>query len=364
MRDVQPSFWSGKRVLLTGHTGFKGGWLALWLDDLGATVGGFALAPPTSPNLFDAAGLSELVADVRGDVRDPTSLGRTITEFAPDVVFHLAAQPLVRQSYALPVETYATNVMGTVHLLEAARSCASVRVVVNVTTDKVYDNREWAWGYRESDPLGGHDPYSSSKACSEIVTSAYARSFLLDRGFAVATARAGNVVGGGDWSKDRLVPDAAVALSCGEPVVIRNPHAIRPWQHVVEPLRGYLMLVEACWAEPSTFSRAFNFGPAPEDMVPVGRLMDMLCRHWPDARWENVSEAGAPHEATFLKLDTALARSLLAWTPRLSLDRALSLTAEWYRAFYARATPEELRELMRAHIRCVSPPDPTVDGRR
>lgn len=341
-------------MLLTGHTGFKGGWLALWLDELGARVGGFALAPSTSPSLFQAAGLGKLEVDVRGDVRDPVALGRTITEFAPDVVFHLAAQPLVRESYALPVETYATNVMGTVHLLEAARRSASVRVVVNVTTDKVYDNREWAWGYRESDPLGGHDPYSSSKACSELVTSAYARSFLHDRGVAVATARAGNVIGGGDWSRDRLVPDAAVALSRGEPVVVRNPHAIRPWQHVVEPLRGYLMLAEACWAEPASFSRAFNFGPAPEDMVPVGRLMDMLCRHWPDARWENVSEAGAPHEATFLKLDTALARSLLAWAPRLHLDRALSLTAEWYRAFYAQATPEALRELMRAHIRCVS----------
>ncbi len=361
MQDVQSTFWQGKRVFVTGHTGFKGGWLAIWLEELGATVRGFALDPNTEPNLFEAIELSEHIEDLRGDVRDQKALHDALNDFAPEVVFHLAAQPLVRESYAAPVETYATNVMGSVHLLEAARRCQSVRVVVNITTDKVYDNREWEWGYREIDPLGGHDPYSSSKACAEIATSAYARSFFDERRVAVATARAGNVIGGGDWGTDRLVPDAMRAFSQSEPVIIRNPHAVRPWQHVVEPLRGYLMLAQACRADSTTFGRAFNFGPNPEDMVPVGHLMDRLVHHWSGARWENVSEKGAPHEANFLKLDTSLARSLLHWSPRLGLEQSLSWTSAWYRAFYEGASPAELREGMLQRIRQASQVDDAPD---
>jgi CDP-glucose 4,6-dehydratase len=352
---VDPGCWDGKRVFVTGLTGFKGSWLATWLTGMGARVKGYSLAPATEPSLFEVLQLGAAVEHVVADVRDQARLGRELQTFRPDVVFHLAAQPLVRDSYALPVETYSTNVLGTVHLLDAVRNCDSVRAVVNVTTDKCYENREWVWGYRETDPLGGHDPYSSSKAASELVTASWRSSFFhpdryRDHGVGIATARAGNVLGGGDWSRDRVIPDAVRAFAAGRPVQIRNARATRPWQHVLEPLSGYLLLGQALQTGPDA-AEAWNFGPAPEDMVPVGELIDRFVTAWGgDAAWHDESESHGPHEAGFLMLDCSKARRRLGWTPRMALDECLQATAEWYAAHVGGATGPELLALTRQQI--------------
>jgi len=341
MKFVDAAFWQGRRVFLTGHTGFKGSWLTLWLKAMGAEVAGFSLPAPTTPSLFEIARVADGIVHTEGDIRDADALAAAMMAFEPEVVLHLAAQPLVRASYADPVGTYATNVMGTVHLLEAVRRTTSVRSVVSVTTDKCYENREWAWGYREDEAMGGHDPYSSSKGCAELVTSAWRRSFL-HKGVAVATARAGNVIGGGDWAADRLVPDMLRAFECGAPVVIRNPLATRPWQHVLEPLAGYLMLAERLHADGQAVAEGWNFGPADDDAMPVGWIVERLTALWGDgARWA-LDDAAQPHEAHLLKLDCSKARQRLHWKPRWALDHALQRIVEWHKAWLARAD-------MRAH---------------
>jgi len=340
---VDPSFWRGKRVFLTGHTGFKGGWLSLWLQQLGAELQGYALAPPTQPhNLFTEARVAEGMASTIGDIRDLAALQASLCAFRPDVVIHMAAQPLVRYSYAEPVETYATNVMGTVHLLEAVRRSPGVRAVVSVTTDKCYENKEWPWGYREDEPMGGHDPYSNSKGCAELVTSAYRRSFLGQAGVALASARAGNVIGGGDWASDRLVPDILRAFERGEPVVIRNPASTRPWQHVLEPLAGYLTLAQALWERGEDCAEGWNFGPLDEDARPVQWIVERLVERWGQgARW--LLDGGThPHEAHYLKLDISKARARLAWQPRWRLGEALDRIVTWHQAWLAR---EDVRAL-------------------
>ena len=330
-------FWRGKRVFLTGHTGFKGSWLSIWLHSLGAEVTGYALEPPTDPSLFSLAGVDGLLTSIIADVRDLERLQAEMVHAAPEIVIHMAAQPLVRDSYKIPVETYATNVMGTVHLLEAVRSCPSVRAVVNVTTDKVYENREWLWGYREIEPMGGYDPYSNSKGCSELVTAAYRSSYFnpLDysrHGVAVATARAGNVIGGGDWANDRLVPDILRAILAGDPVRIRNPHAIRPWQHVLEPLAGYLLLAERLYVEGVKFAEGWNFGPTEDDFWPVYRMAQTLCDLWGDGASCQIAEGSHPHEATLLKLDSTKARTILNWRPKWDVLLALESIVSWNRA--------------------------------
>jgi CDP-glucose 4,6-dehydratase len=329
--------WQGRRVFLTGHTGFKGGWLALWLAGRGAQVRGYALDPATEPSLFHAASVDSVVEDIRGDIRDYSKLAASLTEFAPEVVFHLAAQPLVRRSYADPLGTYATNVMGTAHVLEAVRNAPSVRAVVCVTTDKCYENKEWVWPYRETDPLGGYDPYSSSKACAEIVSGAYRSSFfpvdrLHEHHVAVATARAGNVIGGGDWSEDRLIPDLIRGFQAGQPVRIRRPKALRPWQHVLEPLHGYMMLAERLLARQEQFASAFNFGPSDDEIWTVEKVADHTAALWGnEAAWVNDPEPGV-HEAGILRLDVSKARAELGWQPRLSIETALTWTVDWFRA--------------------------------
>lgn len=331
---MTPDFWYGKRVFLTGHTGFKGSWLALWLQSLGAEVHGLALAPPTTPSLFHEARVADGLKSALGDIRDFDTVRRAMQRCQPQIVLHLAAQPLVRLSYSAPVATYATNVMGTVHVLEAARAAGSVRAIVNVTTDKCYQNREWVWGYREDEPLGGHDPYSSSKACSELVTAAYRASFLAKAGIAVGSGRAGNVIGGGDWAADRLVPDALRAFDAGLPVVMRNPQSTRPWQHVLEPLDGYLCLAEALLEHGPRFAQGWNFGPADDDVQPVQWIVERLAAAWgDDARWLYQPEHAAVHEAHWLKLDTSKARQLLGWQPRWRLEHALQQTVQWHRAW-------------------------------
>ena len=338
------SFWEGRRVFLTGHTGFKGSWLSLWLARLGAQVRGFALAPDTDPSLFVAAGVEHAVESLIGDIRDPAAVRDALTGFRPDIVLHLAAQPLVRRSYREPVETFATNVMGTLHVLEAARACDSARVVVNVTTDKCYANREWVWGYREDEPMGGHDPYSASKGCAELATAAWRASFFAPEGrCAVATARAGNVIGGGDWSPDRLIPDLLRAMAAGEPAIVRNPHATRPWQHVLEPLGGYLLLAERLWEEPS-LAQAWNFGPRDEDARPVGWIADRIVDRWGNGASWRVEGDGGPHEANALKLDISKARAQLGWAPRWELETTLSRIAGWHKAWAGGADPRALVE--------------------
>lgn len=332
------SGWRGRRVFLTGHTGFKGGWLALWLSQRGAQVRGYALDPATDPNLFTAAGIGDVVEDIRGDLLDRDRLDASLREFDPEVVFHLAAQPLVRRSYADPLGTYATNVLGTAHVLEAVRKTPSVRAVICVTSDKCYENREWAWAYRETDPLGGHDPYSSSKACAEIVSAAYRSSFFSakspgGRSVALATARAGNVIGGGDWSEDRLIPDLIRGFVAGVPVQIRQPNAIRPWQHVLEPAHGYIVLAERLLAGDGKAASAFNFGPEDRDAWPVSRIADELVADWgAGAAWTQEGGSGV-HEASLLRLDSSKARAELGWKPRLTIETALQWTTAWYRAF-------------------------------
>lgn len=341
---MNTTFWKSKKVFLTGHTGFKGSWLALWLLSMGAEVCGYALDPPTDPSLYRLLGLDGELKSVRGDVRDLAALQSAMRDFQPEIVIHMAAQPLVRLSYQSPVETYAVNVLGTVHLLEAVRNTPSVRSVVVVTSDKCYENQEWPWPYREHEPMGGHDPYSSSKGCAELVTAAYRRSFFHSNGrgghpVAVASARAGNVIGGGDWALDRLVPDIMRAWgandAASEPVIIRNPEAVRPWQHVLEPLAGYLTLAERLFADGAAFAEGWNFGPADSDARPVSYLVSELARLWgAGAAWQCV-EPEKIHEAHLLRLDSSKARAQLGWTPRWSLDETLANTVEWYKAFYS-----------------------------
>ena len=342
MDGVDPGFWAGRRVLVSGHTGFKGSWLSLWLQSLGAQVTGFSDCVPTQPSLYELARVGEEMESIEGDVRDPEAVAAALTGCDPEVVIHMAAQPFVRRSFAQPRETYETNVMGTVNVLEAVRNSKGVRVVVNVTTDKCYENREWEWGYREDEPMGGHDPYSSSKGAAELVTSAYRRSFFSDpEGTRLASARAGNVIGGGDWGEDRLVPDAMRAALAGETVRVRNPNAIRPWQHVVNPLSGYLVLAQAIWESPE-HARAWNFGPTDEEAQPVGWVIERLAELWPErVRWE-LDEGPHPHEANYLKLDSSLARARLGWQPLAPLDAALAETASWYREHEAGADMREV----------------------
>ncbi len=340
MPDTHRFSWQGKKVFLTGHTGFKGGWLALWLTRLGAEVRGYALDPSTSPNLLAAARIADTIEDIRGDIRDAASLDRAVQQFAPEVVFHLAAQPLVRLSYDDPVGTYETNVIGTARVLDAVRRTPTVRAVVVVTTDKCYENREWAWGYRETDPLGGYDPYSSSKACAEILSAAFRQSYFHPEKLnqpgghttAIATARAGNVIGGGDWSPDRLIPDLVSAFTRGEPALIRRPHAIRPWQHVLDPLHGYIKLAEKLLLGDPRFATAYNFGPADDDARPVSWIVEKMTRFWGEGASSTLDPDPGVHEAGYLKLDASRARTDLDWYPRLRLETALSWLVDWYRA--------------------------------
>jgi len=334
---VEPSFWAGKVVLLTGHTGFKGSWLSLWLQSVGAKVIGYALQPPTSPSLFVEARVAEGMTSIEGDVRDFSALSRVFEKYQPEIVIHLAAQALVRRSYADPIETYSTNVMGTVHLLEAARLAGSVRAIVNVTSDKCYENREWVWGYRENEPMGGYDPYSNSKGCAELVTASYRNSFFnpdnfAKHGVALASARAGNVIGGGDWAEDRLIPDIIRAIVQGQPVNIRNPHAIRPWQHVLEPLSGYLILAQKLYKDGAAYSESWNFGPNDEDAKPVSWIADCLTRTWGEGASWVLDGGNHPHEAHYLKLDCSKAKTRLGWHPRWHLEETLEAIIDWHHA--------------------------------
>jgi CDP-glucose 4,6-dehydratase len=330
--ELNRSFWRGRRVFVTGHTGFKGSWLLLLLDTLRAEVTGYALAPPTTPAMFDQIGGATLCHHHVGDIRDAAALEAAISEAQPEIVLHLAAQPLVRASYAAPVETYAINLMGTVNLLDACRRVPSLRAVVVVTTDKCYHNDGRSEGYAEDDRLGGHDPYSNSKACAELAASAYCDSFLAEAGVGVATARAGNVIGGGDYAEDRLVPDAMRAFAAGRTLEIRNPHAVRPWQHVLEPLVGYLLLAERLVDDPAAKGRGWNFGPRLNDAVPVAQLADGLARLWGEGAGWATCGGEHPHEAATLRLDASAAERDLGWRPKLTADEALGWTVDWYRA--------------------------------
>lgn len=340
-------FWTQRRVFLTGHTGFKGSWLAFWLSQLGAKVTGYSLPPPTTPSIFADAHLDQLVQHVEGDVRDSTALAAAMRRAEPEIVIHMAAQSLVRDSYLDPISTYSTNVMGTVNVLDVVRHIPTVRAAVMVTSDKCYENREWHWSYRENDPLGGFDPYSSSKGCAELVTAAYRNSYFnaasyRDHSVAVASVRAGNVIGGGDWATDRIVPDVVRALLAGKRPLVRSPQAIRPWQHVLEPLAGYMRLAERLFTEGPAFADAWNFGPKEDNSKPVATLVELLCAAWgPGAEWER-DVRSHPHEATFLKLDCSAARARLGWAPKWDLDTTVSRTIEWYRTYAASADPRRI----------------------
>ena len=342
---VDPFFWKDKKVFLTGHTGFKGAWLSLWLASMGAKVTGYALAPDTTPNLFSVLGIGFLIKKSHiADIRDLVSLQKAMSEANPDVVIHMAAQPLVRYSYANPVETYATNVMGTVHALESTRSIDSVRATIVVTTDKCYENKEWVWGYRENEPMGGYDPYSNSKGCAELVTSAYRQSYFSGPNSTnkIASARAGNVIGGGDWSEDRLIPDAIRAFESDKPLMIRNPLATRPWQHVLEPLSGYLILAQALYEQGPALASGWNFGPLDEDNRAVQEVIDLLIAGWGEsARWEKEGSE-QPHEANLLKLDCSKSRSQLGWIPKWSLQTAVQKIVEWQKAHQAKENMQEV----------------------
>ena len=328
---MNPKFWQAKRVFLTGHTGFKGSWLSLWLQNLGAEVTGYALEAPTTPSLFNVAKVGHTMTSNIADIRDLAALKSAMLSVQPQIVIHMAAQPLVRYSYQNPVETYSTNVMGTVNLLDAVCCTQSVKSVVVVTTDKCYENKESLWGYREEEPMGGFDPYSNSKGCAELVTAAYRDSFLKQKGVAVATARAGNVIGGGDWAEDRLVPDILRAFEQKEPVLIRNPHATRPWQHVLEPLSGYLTLAEYLYEDGQAYAGGWNFGPNFDDARPVQWIVENMVSSWGNGASWRIDGRVQPYEANHLQLDISKAKSLLTWHPRWPLQKALQVSVEWHK---------------------------------
>lgn len=340
---VNPAFWQGKKVFVTGHTGFKGSWLSLWLQSMGARVKGYALEPPTTPALFHETKVSSGMDSETGDIRDLAAITDSMKAFGPDILIHMAAQPLVRWSYRDPVETYSTNVMGTVHVLEAARQCPNLKAIVNVTTDKCYENREWVWGYREHEPMGGYDPYSNSKGCSELATAAYRNSFFnMPDSAALASARAGNVIGGGDWAEDRLIPDILRAFEKKQPAVIRNPLAIRPWQHVLEPLSGYLMLAEKLYSEGKAYAEGWNFGPRDDDVKPVEWILDHMVECWGDGAGWQLDHNSQPHEAQLLKLDISKATSSLKWQPRWSLAQTLDGIVEWHQSWLKQGDVRQL----------------------
>lgn len=346
-------FWQDKTVLVTGHTGFKGGWLSLWLHSMGARVIGYALDAPTEPSLFKLAGLSDCITSIHGDVRDLSLLQETLKRYQPQFVFHLAAQSLVRPSYDDPIETYSTNIMGTVNVLEAIRKAGGVSVCQIITTDKCYENRGGSIAYTEEDRLGGYDPYSSSKACAELVSAAYRQSFFSkDAALSVATVRAGNVIGGGDWSPDRIVPDCIRALEVGEAIVIRNPTAIRPWQHVLEPLAGYLALAEQQWHQPHHFAEAWNFGPGADAEIPVGELVNQVLQVWGSGRCEHSQSAGEAikHEASVLKLNVSKAQTQLSWKPVYTIKQVIEQTVQWYKDIHNVHGASAVRELCFGHI--------------
>lgn len=334
---IDPSFWKNRKVLLTGQTGFKGGWLSLWLDQLGAKVTGYAL-PPQAPSFCSIAAIDEVVTDhVRGDIRDLSLLSKALKTAKPELVIHMAAQSLVGAAYADPVSTFSTNIMGTVNILEAARSTPSVKAIVNITSDKCYENENHHGGYHENNAMGGHDPYSASKGCSELVTTAYRKSFFESTGVAIATARAGNVIGGGDWADGRIVPDAVRAFTNNQTLVIRSPASVRPWQHVLEPLAGYLMLCQALIRAPSIFSEGWNFGPSMEDTRSVSDLADSLTRSWGGRVNWRTEDVSHPHEAAYLTLDSSKAKSQLQWAPKWGFEGAVDKTVEWYKAWQTNA---------------------------
>jgi CDP-glucose 4,6-dehydratase len=354
------SFWKGRRVFLTGHTGFKGSWLSLWLNALGAKVTGYALDPPTQPNLFEQAKVAATVGSIRADIRDFPRLKSAIADCRPEVLIHMAAQSVVRRGYEDPIENYSSNVMGTVHVLEAVRQLKQPCAVVNVTSDKCYENREWVWGYRENEPMGGRDPYSNSKGCAELVTTAYRESFfppesVAGHGVALASARAGNAIGGGDWTGDQLIPDLMRAFLAGRPCLIRNPSAFRPWQFVLEPLRGYLMLAERLTEDGRRFASGWNFGPVDTDAKPVSWIADKLARSWgAQASWSQDAETH-PREAHALKLDASKAGIYLDWHPVLPLKQSLEWIVEWYRAFQAGTDLERLTRKQIEQYEALSP---------
>lgn len=344
---VDPLFWKGRRVLLTGHTGFKGSWMSIWLKEMGAELTGFALTPPTSPSLFDDAKVAEGMHSIIGDIRDLDALKKVFSESQPEVVIHMAAQPLVRESYHFPVETYAINVMGTVHVLEAVRHTPSVRSVVIVTTDKCYENKEWVWGYREDEPMGGYDPYSNSKGCAELVTSSYRRSYFHPAKYdthkvAVASARAGNVIGGGDWADDRLIPDIIRSVMAGTSVNIRSPYATRPWQHVLEPVGAYLLLAEKLFTEGAAYAEGWNVGPRSDDARDVEFIVKSICANWGDDASYQIDSNPQPHEAGYLKLDISKIESRIGWRPVWPLPVTLEKTVSWYKRY---TNGEDAKEL-------------------
>ena len=334
---MTPSFWKGKRVLVTGHTGFKGGWLTLWLQNVGAEVTGFSINIPSEPSFYKVARVHQDVNSLRGDIRDFDCLKNVIEKHRPEIVIHMAALPLVRHSYKYPLDTLSTNILGSIHVLEAIRQSGGVRVVINVTSDKCYENREWVWGYRETDPMGGHDPYSSSKGCSELITAAYRQSFFrssvnTEPTVALSSARAGNVIGGGDWSQDRLIPDMVRSFVNKRPIVIRSPGAIRPWQHVLDPLNGYMILAEKLWEQGESFADSWNFGPNENDSCSVAKIADQVIVEWgEEVTWEKDTQSSA-HEATQLKLDCSKAKNSLGWVPSWIFEKTIHKTVEWYKA--------------------------------
>ena len=349
MKTLFNEVYENRKVLVTGHTGFKGAWLCILLNKLGADVYGYALEPPTKPSLYVEAKIDELVTSFIGDIRNLEYLREVITKVQPEIVIHMAAQPLVRESYKTPVETYSINVMGTVHLLEACRNTPSVKAIVNVTTDKCYENQEWHWGYRENEPMGGYDPYSNSKGCSELVTSSFRNSYFnpqnySEHGVAIATARAGNVVGGGDWAGDRLIPDFVRAISLGEEVKIRSPYAIRPWQHVLEPLSGYLSLAAKLFSEGAHYSDAWNFGPEDRDAKSVEWVTNTICQLWGEGASYIIDTNPQPHEANYLKLDCSKAKAELNWIPKLDIESTLKSIVDWNKGYLAGMNVKEITE--------------------